>query len=74
MIEMERVLCPVDFSAESMRALDYALSLAQESNARIILLHVLDGLLDELDPEQIRNVNLAEYLKNPQRRCVHPPE
>jgi nucleotide-binding universal stress UspA family protein len=60
----ETILCPIDFSDESLRALDYALSLAQESGARVILLHVLEGVLDGLDPEQVRNISVAEYLRN----------
>ena len=60
----ESILCPVDFSDESMRALDYAFSLAQESGARVILLHVLEGFLDEVDPQQIRNVSVLEYFRN----------
>jgi len=60
----ETILCPVDFSDESLRALDYALSLAQESGARITLLHVLEGFLDDVDPQEIRNVSVAEYLRN----------
>jgi nucleotide-binding universal stress UspA family protein len=60
----DTILCPIDFSDESLRALDYGLSVAQESNARIILLHVLEGVLDEVDPQQILNVNVIEYLRN----------
>jgi len=60
----ETILCPVDFSSESMRALDYALSLAQESGARIILLHVLEGFLDDVDPQRVRNASVVEYLRN----------
>ncbi len=56
------ILCPIDFSDESRRALDYALSLAQEANARIIVLHVLEALLDEV-PQRIRNVNVLEYVR-----------
>ena len=33
----ERILCPVDFSDASMKALTYALSLAQEANAQLIV-------------------------------------
>jgi nucleotide-binding universal stress UspA family protein len=65
----ETILCPVDFSDESMRALDYALSLAKESGARIILLHVLEGFLDERDPQQIRNVSVLEYLRDTEQEA-----
>lgn len=37
------ILCPVDFSDASLRALEYTLSLAQETvGARVLLLHVVD--------------------------------
>ena len=35
------ILCPVDFSETSMRALHYAMSIAQEADARLAVLHVL---------------------------------
>jgi nucleotide-binding universal stress UspA family protein len=46
------VLVPVDFSEASMKALDYAVSLARRMNAKVMLLHVLDGSYGEvfLDP------------------------
>lgn len=39
-----RILCGADFSPASDRAVEYALSLAQEANGRLTLLHVLDWL------------------------------
>jgi len=42
----KRILCPVDFSEASDAALRYALSLAQEAGARLILLHVVEWLSD----------------------------
>jgi nucleotide-binding universal stress UspA family protein len=38
----KRILCAADFSACSMRALDYAVSLAQEANAFLAVAHVVD--------------------------------
>ena len=35
------ILCPVDFSESSMRALQYALSLTQEADAQLIVMHVV---------------------------------
>jgi nucleotide-binding universal stress UspA family protein len=43
----KRILCPVDFSASSTRALEYALSLAKEADAHLTLLHVLEAALEE---------------------------
>jgi nucleotide-binding universal stress UspA family protein len=37
-----RILCPVDFSRASEQALSHALSLAQQSQARLSLLHVVE--------------------------------
>ena len=48
-LPFKRLLCPVDFSEASNQALRYALSLAQESNAELLLLHVLEAL-PEADP------------------------
>lgn len=42
-----RILCPLDFSGASTHALRYALSLAQEADAQLTLLHVLESLPDE---------------------------
>ena len=40
-VEFHRVLFPTDFSAASRAALPYALTLAEESQARLILLHLI---------------------------------
>lgn len=42
MIQIRRILCPVDFSACSDHALEYALTLAQTYQADIELLHVME--------------------------------
>ena len=41
------ILCPLDFSDSSLRAAEYALSLAKEADARLILLHVIDSFFEE---------------------------
>ena len=41
-IPFKEILCPVDFSESAARALLFALHLAQESDARITLLHVIE--------------------------------
>lgn len=42
MIEIKTILAAVDFSEESLKAADFAVSLAQESNAELHLLHVYE--------------------------------
>jgi len=46
-LPFKRLLCPVDFSDASLAALRFALSLAEESDARLTLLHVLDASTDD---------------------------
>jgi nucleotide-binding universal stress UspA family protein len=54
-----RILCPVDFSPSSERALAYALSLAQEADSRITLLHVLEWPAEE--PSQPARFSVEDY-------------
>ena len=42
----QRIVCGIDFSTAAERALEHALSLAQEANARLTLLHVVDWMAD----------------------------
>jgi nucleotide-binding universal stress UspA family protein len=37
----KRILCPVDFSEPSLHALEYAISMAGEADAHLVLLHVM---------------------------------
>jgi nucleotide-binding universal stress UspA family protein len=57
-VSFERILCPVDFSKSSARALEYAASLAQEAHARLTVLHVL-----ELPPDlsELPHSGVEEY-------------
>ncbi len=47
------VLCAIDFSDSSIAALQFALSLAQESNARLTLLHVFEWPSDEASARRV---------------------
>lgn len=58
----KRILCPVDFSDSSLMALQYATSLAEEGNATLTVLHVVDyGLYDWPDvfEELVSNQQLS---------------
>lgn len=46
-VDLHNILCPTDFSAESLAAVPYAVSLAQENQARLYLLHVTESLVDK---------------------------
>lgn len=54
------ILCAVDFSATSLKALDYAVSLTREADGRLTLLHVVEGLPDH-EPRINLHFNVAEY-------------
>jgi len=41
-LPFKRLLCPIDFSEPSLRALEFALSLAQEADAELTILHVFE--------------------------------
>jgi nucleotide-binding universal stress UspA family protein len=43
-VQFRRILCPIDFSEGSARALEYAMTLAEEADAEIELLHVIEKL------------------------------
>jgi nucleotide-binding universal stress UspA family protein len=58
-LPFKRVLCPVDFADPSLAALESALSLAQESDAQVTILHVLESPADE--PLVNRPISVPEY-------------
>ena len=57
------ILCPLDFSVASHAALEYALSLAQEANARLILLHAIEDVLSESGKEALGHLSVSEYYR-----------
>jgi nucleotide-binding universal stress UspA family protein len=46
-LPFKRLLCPVDFSAPSLAAVQFALSIAKESDAHVTLLHVIEWPEDD---------------------------
>lgn len=57
------ILCPLEFSDPATRALDYALSLAQEAGARLILLHVIESLLGEAGASELGHLSVSEHYR-----------
>jgi nucleotide-binding universal stress UspA family protein len=41
-VHFSRILCPVDFSDASLSALEYAMDIAQEANAQLTVVHVIN--------------------------------
>jgi len=58
-LPLKHVLCPIDFSSSSKAALQTALSIAQEGDAEITILHVSDLATDE--PLTTRPIATPEY-------------
>lgn len=67
----KRIVCAVDFSAASIRALAYALDLAREADARISLVHVIEmppelgefPFAADFNVNGVRAAAEAEYLQ-----------
>jgi len=73
----KEILCAVDFSACSLRALEYAVSLAEEADARLTVMHVVElppGTPADLEsgvdlPLDLRT--FVEDTKNDRRQRLH---
>ena len=48
------IVCPVDFSPASLKAVKYALLLAEESGGQLVLIHVFDALTDDERKDEVR--------------------
>lgn len=59
----KRILCAVDFSEASLKGLEYAFTLAKESDAELILLHVLDPMPDPPDWRSPNDPSMLEHLR-----------
>jgi len=73
-IGLSKILVPIDFSAESRRALEYAGAFASHFGACITLLHVVDPILCEADYGYglvIRQVPNNKSLKKAKRRLAN---
>lgn len=55
------ILCPIDFSPPSVRALEFALAWAQSADARLCLLHVFEPDVDEAGVRALAHFTVPEY-------------
>jgi nucleotide-binding universal stress UspA family protein len=56
------IVCGVDFSRPANRALEYALSLAQEAGGRLVLVHALEWFAEE-EPKLSAHFNVSEFRR-----------
>jgi nucleotide-binding universal stress UspA family protein len=73
----KRILCPVDFSESSLHALQYATSMAQEADAELTLLHVVEheirNAADMASVAYDAGMTLGDFLKEREEalcRCL----
>jgi nucleotide-binding universal stress UspA family protein len=59
-LPFRRILCPIDFSPASTAGLRFALSMAQEAEAELLLLHVLEWPIGH-EPPPLPRFNVPEY-------------
>ena len=59
-IPFSRLLCAIDFSESSLAALQFALSLAEESDARLTMLHVLEWPWEEPPPPRLEDLPVEQ--------------
>jgi len=79
-IRFERILCAVDFSPASVRALEHAMTLAEEGSARLTVLHAIEippelrehPLVGEIDVDGLRAAAEADCLRR--LRALVPDE
>lgn len=62
-VPIRRILCCVDFSAHSRRALEYALSAADAYSADVTVLHVLDPVSQSADVARETDAAMANLAK-----------
>jgi nucleotide-binding universal stress UspA family protein len=64
-ISFKRILCPVDLSSESSQALRYAIALAKAYDAKLFVLHCLDGaeVPGNSDPTHLQQV-LESFIRS----------
>lgn len=68
-LPFKQLLCPVDFSDSSLAALTFAFSLAQEGDAELTIVHVLEWTAED-EPLAARHFSVPEYLQDRERDAV----
>lgn len=64
------VLCPVDLSAVSAKAIETAASLAGAAKARLVVLHVVEQFPEGPEPDELGHFNVPEYRRMVTQRAT----
>lgn len=64
------ILCPLEFSDASLRALEFALSLAREADARLIVLHVIEEMLIRGEADTLTHLSVSEYYHHLEQDAI----
>lgn len=75
MINIKNILCPIDYSVYSEKALTYAIEFAEKYGARLYLIHVLDIRIYDINDPDLYNVNVVDKetldtLRERLLRCI----
>ena len=60
MINIKNILCPVDYSIYSEKALSYAIEFAEKYGAKLFLMHVLDIRVYDINDPDLYNANIVD--------------
>jgi nucleotide-binding universal stress UspA family protein len=61
MMNIDKILVPVDYSDDSYQALQWGASLAEKYGAHLLLLHVIPSAVEEVCPQGARSLSPAPY-------------
>ncbi|MCF6157681.1 MAG: universal stress protein [wastewater metagenome] len=60
MISIKNILCPIDYSIYSEKALDYAIEIAERYQSKLILMHVLDIRVYDIHESELYGVGVMD--------------
>jgi len=60
-MNIQKILVPVDYSDQSCQALQWGASLAEKYGARLLLLHVISAAVEEVCPQGARSMSPRPY-------------
>jgi nucleotide-binding universal stress UspA family protein len=69
-VHVSRIFCPVDFSDSSIAALTFAISLAEEADAVLTVLHVVEMPQGLFESSMSAGFNVADWRAAAQASCL----